>query len=172
MVTALGTVQASPLQLASQARRAYAPTEPAASTRRADILDLGKDPALAREKSGQIVLERALNQLRAVVDEARAALGLEESQVLDPSEEATAGRIVDFALQFFARYAENNGLADDEEGRGQFASFIGAAIDQGISEAEGILSALNVTPANSGFDIAKTRSIIQERLADFVANGR
>ena len=80
-------------------------------------------------------------------------------------------RIIDFALNFFGRYAENNRLADDEEGRTQFASFIGAAIAQGISEAEGILSALNATSESGGFDIGFTRSLIQERLDNFVANG-
>ena len=76
----------------------------------------------------------------------------------------------DFALGFFAQYAENNNLEDNEEGRAQFAAFIGDAINQGIDEARGILTALNALENNS-FDIDKTSGIIQSRLDDFVQNG-
>ena len=171
MVNALGNVQAPQPQVGQRIRHDPIMPKNLGAPARRDILALGGGKPLSREDTGRIVLERAMNQLRAVVDEARAELGLAPGDALDTSEEATAGRIIDFALNFFGRYAENNRLADDEEGRTQFASFIGAAIAQGISEAEGILSALNATSESGGFDIGFTRSLIQERLDNFVANG-
>lgn len=118
-----------------------------------------------------IVVDRAFEQLRAVVEEARAELGIPEGETLDLSPEATGDRIADFALNFFTQYAENNGLADDEEGRAQFADFIGGAINQGIEEARGILTALNALNPDVTQGIESTASHIQGRLDDFVTNG-
>ena len=118
-----------------------------------------------------IVLDRAFEQLRAVVDEARAELGIPEGETIDLSPEATGDRIADFALNFFSKYAENNGLADDEEGRAQFADFIGGAINKGIDEARGILTALNALNPDTTLGIDATASHIQGRLEDFVTNG-
>lgn len=118
-----------------------------------------------------MVLERAYNKLKGIVDDARSALGIPEGAVLDTSPEATAGRIADFALGFFDKYAKQHGLADDEAGRQQFADFIGGAIGQGIDEARGILSALQVLDGDTSSKIDQTASIIQQRLSDFVKNG-
>ena len=118
-----------------------------------------------------IVLNRAYEKLRAVVAEAREALGIPEGQEVDTSPEATANRIADFALNFFAQYAENNGLADDEEGRAQFAEFIGDAINQGIDEARGILTALSALNDETGSAIDQIAEFVQRRLDNFVANG-
>jgi len=121
--------------------------------------------------SQAIVLNRAFEKLRAVVAEARAALGIPEGQEVDTSPEATANRIADFALNFFAQYAENNGLGDDEEGRAQFAKFIGDAINQGIDEARGILTALSALDDNTSSSIDQIAELVQQRLDDFIANG-
>ena len=118
-----------------------------------------------------IVLNRAYEKLRAVVAEAREALGIPEGQGVDTSPEATANRIADFALNFFAQYALNNGLANDEEGRTQFAKFIGDAINQGIDEARGILTALSALNGETGSAIDQIAEFIQGRLDNFVANG-
>jgi hypothetical protein len=122
-------------------------------------------------QSQSIVLDRAFEQLRGVVDEARTALGIPEGQEVDTSADATANRIADFALNFFSQYAENNGLEDNEEGRAQFADFIGGAITQGIDEARGILNALSALDPEIATGIDDTASIIQGRLNDFVTNG-
>lgn len=118
-----------------------------------------------------IVLDRAYEKLRSIVGDAKAALGLDENENLDTSPEATANRIADFALNFFSKYAQNNGLADDEDGRKQFADFIGGAIGKGIDEAKGILNALSALDSNIQTGIEDTANYIQKRLDDFVKNG-
>lgn len=127
--------------------------------------------SVSTSQAQNVVVDRAFEKLRAVVDEARAALGIPEGETLDTSPEATANRIADFALNFFSKYAENNGLSNDEEGRRQFADFIGGAINQGIDEARGILTALSALNDNVVAGIDKTATLIQGRLDDFVKNG-
>lgn len=137
---------------------------------RSDILSLGETPP-GRQDIYRILTERAYEKLRSVVAEARAELGIPEGSILDTSPEATANRIADFALGFFSKYAKNNGLEDNEEGRRQYVGFIGAAVAKGIDEARGILSALNVLNDGLNADIDKTAGLIQKRFDDFIKNG-
>lgn len=127
--------------------------------------------AVSSNDAQSIVLNRAFEKLRSVVAEARQALGIPEGDPLETSPEATANRIADFALNFFAQYAQNNGLSDTEDGRSQFAQFIGDAISQGIDEARGILTALDALNAGTGSSIDKIGELVQSRLNDFIANG-
>ena len=136
-----------------------------------DRVEFGTSNKVSNDQAMNMVLERAMEKLRAVVGDARAELGIPEGAVLDTSPEATAQRIADFALGFFGKYAENNGLQDDEEGRKQFADFIGGAIDQGISEARDILFALNALNDDVTGQIDQTSELVHQRLDDFVANG-
>ena len=136
-----------------------------------DRVDFGGGAPLSENNIQDIVVERALDKLRAVVADAKAELNLPEESALDTSPEATATRIADFALGFFSKYAENNDLEDNEEGRAQFAQFIGEAINAGIGEARDILSALKVLNPQVDNNIDATAQIIQSRLDDFVANG-
>jgi hypothetical protein len=136
----------------------------------ADRVDFGGEKVSPAQAQG-VVLERAYEKLRGIVGDARAALGIPEGAVIDTSPDATANRIADFALGFFSKYAENNGLADDEAGRKQFADFIGGAIGQGIDEARGILNALSVLDGDIAKNVDKTQEIVQSRLDDFVKNG-
>ncbi|HNR32863.1 MAG TPA: DUF5610 domain-containing protein [Candidatus Hydrogenedentes bacterium] len=136
-----------------------------------DILNLSVGKPRSAGQVLDLVRERAYEQLRGVVNDARAALGIPEGAVIDTSPEATADRIVNFALSFFSKYAENNGLSDDEEGRRQFATFIGGAIAQGIQEARDILQGLQALTPGADNLIENTASIIQQRLEDFIANG-
>ena len=135
-----------------------------------DILDIGKGKSLSADQSMWIVVERAMDKLRSVVSDARAALGLSENEPIDTSPEATAGRIADFALGAFDRWSKNHSGLSDEDALKQFADFIGGAIQQGISEARGILAALNSLSSDVNDNIDKTWSIIQNRLNDFAAN--
>jgi len=139
--------------------------------RKNDILTLGKGDKVTNSQAMNIVSERAYEKLRAVVSEARAALGLPEGSELDTSPDATANRIADFALGFFGKYAENNGLANDAEGRQKFVDFIGAAVTKGIDEARGILSSLQALNGDIGTNIDKTAGIIQDRFSAFVEKG-
>ncbi len=136
-----------------------------------DTVRFGLGNKISSQDAQKIVLERAYERLRATVTEAREALGIPEGAVIDTSPEATAGRIADFALGFFDRYAKNNGLEDNEEGRRVFANFIGNAILKGIDEARGILNAMSALNPEISGNIDKTSSIITARLENFIANG-
>ena len=108
-----------------------------------DKLDLGQSGPLTMEQAIAIVTERSMSKLRAVVGDARAALGIPEGSALDTSPEATAQRIGDFALNFFDKYQQQHPEVSGDDARKQFADFIGKAIGQGIQEAQGILGALS-----------------------------
>lgn len=156
-------------------RKAYGNANETNTERRpllaSDEVQFGRGEALSNDDKTQLVVERALARLRTVVDDARAELGLPEGAEIDTSAEATAGRIVGFALNFFDQYAKKNGLENNEEGRKQFADFIGGAIAQGIDEARGILGALNALDGDTTSKIDSISEIIQKRLEDFVKNG-
>jgi len=151
--------------------RRIIPTDLRLSKPAGDSVSFGGGEAVSNSQALQIVTERAFEKLRSVVAEARAELGIPEGEELDTSPEATANRIADFALGFFDNYAENNSLADDAEGRQQFVDFIGAAVQQGIDEARGILTSLQALNPEVDGNIEQTSSIIQNRFADFVENG-
>jgi len=114
------------------------------------------------------VTERAYDKLRAIVGDAREALGLSADAQLDTSPEATATRIADFALNFYDKWREDHTGGDEDSAREEFASYIGGAIQQGIEEARGILGALNVLNGDVGKNIDTTWSLIQDRLNAFV----
>lgn len=139
------------------------------TTRRVDSVSFSASVSV--RESQDIVVNRAFEQLRSVVAEARAELGIPEGEEVDTSPEATANRIADFALNFFDNYAENNGLEDNEEGRSQFAEFIGDAINKGIEEARGILTSLNALNPEVESGVDQISDYIQGRLDDFVTNG-
>lgn len=134
-----------------------------------DVLQLGSIP-LSNGDSMRVVLERAMEKLRAVVGDARAELGIPEGAVIDTSAEATAGRIADFALGAFETFKRNHGDLGGDEARQEFVAFIGAAINQGISEARGILDALSALNPEVGSKIDTISGLIQQRLDDFLAN--
>ncbi len=148
------------------------PRETEASKRRPDIVELGKGSKPSTGQAQSIVLERAYERLRQLVGDARTELGIPENAILDTSPEATANRIADFALGFFSKYAENNGLANDEAGRRQYVDFIGKAVTQGIDEARGILGALNALDPDISGNIDKTASIIQQRFESFISGDK
>ncbi len=134
-----------------------------------DIVDFGKSRAFSAQDAIRIVNERMMEKLRGVVEGAQQALGMNGMAMIDTSAEATAGRIADFALGFFEAWRKNHADLGDDDARKQFASFIGAAIKQGIDEASGILTALNaLTPQNTSL-IQNIASIVQQRLDDFVS---
>ncbi len=138
------------------------------ATAKKDMIEFGKGGSLTQDQTMQVVLERSFEKLRAVVSDARAELGLSEDTQIDTSPEATANRIADFALGAFSKWREGREGLSDEDARSQFASFIGGAIDQGISEARNILGALNALSSDVDTNISRTSDIIKQRLADFV----
>jgi hypothetical protein len=149
----------------------YQATKVSYTTR--DVLDLGSGGDLSETETTGIIYERAMAKLKAVVEEARAQLGLAEGEVIDTSAEATAQRIADFAIGAFEVWRSHSGRdqLSDEDARAQFAEFIGAAVTQGIDEARGILGALNALNPDVTDKIDSIASLVQARLDAFVANG-
>lgn len=134
-----------------------------------DELFLGMSGTVDAKQAIEIVTERAMAKLQSVVGEAREALGLPEGKTLDLSPEATADRIVEFALNFFENFRANNDFGEDsEDARQAFIDLIGPAIQQGIDEARGILESLQaLTPEATG-KIDAISALIQERLDAFL----
>lgn len=132
-----------------------------------DTLTLGTSGPISPGRALEIVTERALEQLRSVLETAREELGLSEDAVLDTSPEATADRILDFALGLFDRFLENHPELSPQDGRAQFADFIGGAISQGVQEARDILGALSVLSPDIDANIDRTMELIEQGLNAF-----
>lgn len=143
-------------------------TQVSATTASLDIVQFGSG-ALSNAESMNIVLERAMEKLRAVVGEARAELGIPEDALLDTSPEATAERILEFALSSFDLYYDNHPELGEDEARQQFADFIGGAIMQGIQEASDILISLEALTPGVDSMIETITGIIEGGLAAFAA---
>jgi len=137
---------------------------------RKDLLTLGKGDPISPDQAMNVVVERALDRLRAVVDDARTALGLPDNAPLDTSPEATGNRIADFALGAFGKWRERHKDLADDEARTQFVDFIGAAVQQGIAEARNILGSLNALNPEVNANIDKTWDVVQQRFNKFLAN--
>ena len=123
------------------------------------------------EETIRVVTEKSLEKLLSVVNDARAELGIPEGAVIDTSPEATAGRIVDFALGAFSHFQDNHPELEGEEARQAFSEFIGGAIEQGVQEARDILTALNALDDGTNTLIDNISQIIKERLDLFVTGG-
>lgn len=137
-----------------------------------DVLELGKSSKPDSKQSMQIVYDRAMEKLRSVVSDAKTALGMSADQQIDTSPDATANRIADFAIGAYDKWAKNHTDLSAEDSRKQFADFIGGAIQQGISEAKGILTSLNALSTDVSKNIDATWQKIQTRLSDFVGNNK
>lgn len=80
------------------------------------------------------------------------------------SPEATARRIVDFAMSFFPAYSKDNEEMPFEERVDSFRKMVEGAIDEGFKEALAILGSL---PDNVMAGIDETRGLIQQMLDSF-----
>lgn len=80
------------------------------------------------------------------------------------SPEATAQRIVDFAMSFFPAYSRDNQDMSFEERVDSFKKMVEGAIDEGFKEAMSILGSM---PESVTAEISKTRDLIQEKLDSF-----
>lgn len=80
----------------------------------------------------------------------------------------TADRILDFSLSWFenSKFFKEGG--DTEESRAAFAEYIGAAIQKGFDQAQGLLGKL---PDDIQGGIDTTHDIVWKGLDDFIANG-
>ena len=124
--------------------------------------------ATTREFDG---FELTAETMAVTADEIEAAKAASDKDVIGALELA-AGRIADFALGAFEAFKRNHGELGEDKAREEFVAFIGAAINQGISEARGILEALSALNPEVGSKIDTISAFIQQRLDDFLANGQ
>lgn len=87
---------------------------------------------------------------------------------LDFSPEATAERIVSFSTQFLSSYRDQHPEMSEEESLTSFVEIISGGIDQGFSEAKGILSGLKVLEGDIASNIDETYELVQKGLQSFV----
>ncbi|MEK8023563.1 MAG: DUF5610 domain-containing protein [Candidatus Hydrogenedentota bacterium] len=136
-----------------------------------DILDLGNSRGLLpNSETLMAILEEKVN---ARVDvKFRAELETDETGEEEAdnywSPENTAGRIVGFALKFYEKFAEKNG-GSSEENLDRFLGIVGDAIEEGIGQAEAVISetAGGKVPDENSSVINKTRAAIASLLEEF-----
>jgi hypothetical protein len=80
--------------------------------------------------------------------------------------EATAGRIFDFATSWYSQWLK--GGEETADSRQAFADYIGAAVEKGFKEAQGILGKL---PDEVQASIDRTRELVGGKIGDFITNG-
>ena len=136
---------------------------------RTDRVELGNNEPVTTADATRVIYDRAMARLQGVVDDARAQLGLEPAATLDTSVEATAGRIVDFVVRAFEGWRDSRPEMGEEEAREEYVSFITPAIEQGVREAEDILSALQALSPEVQSNITAISDLINEQLAGFVS---
>ncbi len=115
--------------------------------------------------------QKELQNLESLVESAKADLGVSPDTSFDVTPEATANRIVDFALLAFSQFQENHADLSEEDVRTEFVEFIGKAIGKGVDEARDILTSLNTLTDEVDADITTTFDIIHERLQQFADQG-
>ena len=185
-VSALQAQAINPPQKATQTRTSETrPTESAETdtvslsgpTSRKDVsaLVLSKTLASIQEAGGlestQTLYngfsQKDLQNLESLVESAKADLGVSPDTSFDVTPEATANRIVDFALLAFSQFQENHTELSEEDIRTEFVEFIGKAIEKGVEEARDILTGLNSLTEEVDADITTTVDIINQRLQQF-----
>ena len=135
-------------------------------TRSPDRLDIGSD-GITVGSAFKVVTDRVLARIKAAVDEARAVLGV-GSGPFDASPEATADRIFNFAVGFFGAYRSQHPELDGETGRESFVDLVWGAVQQGIREARGILTAIAPIDESVNAGIDKIAQILENRFTQFL----
>ncbi|MBV8622004.1 MAG: DUF5610 domain-containing protein [Herbaspirillum sp.] len=86
----------------------------------------------------------------------------------DNSPEGTAGRIVSFITNMFQLFKQNNQDKSDSTNIDDYMNQIFKGVDQGFSEARGILESLSALNGDIASNIDKTYSLVQKSLKDFI----
>ncbi len=149
-------------------------------TSRKDVAELVLNKTLANiQKAGGLepdlhngLSQQDLQKLESLVESAKADLGVSPDTSLDVSPEATANRIVDFALLAFSQFQENHPELSEEDVRSEFVNFIGKAIGKGVEEARDILTGLNALSEEVDTGITSTVAVINQRLKEFADQGK
>ncbi len=178
------------VQSASSSRRKYAENVPANAEKTKNVEAPGKQTAYQTSKQlmNQAILsaqeEVSLKSgdqsmallyraaIEAIDKELAPLMGPNSTQAnydnqVDYSPEATAGRIVSFATQFFSIHQQQNSNMSLDEQLDSFMSIIGGAIDNGFKEARDILSGLKVLQGDIADGVDKTYGLVQEGLQAF-----
>src|SRR5450830_577801 len=133
-----------------------------------------------------LVYKSAIENLNDILKPQLGENAIQNAASQDNSPEATAGRILSFIKSTFQMFSLNNSKSADgtdatnspDTGTGtdtnaafdNFMSLIQKGVDQGFSEARGILSGLNVLNGDIASNIDKTYEILKKGIADFVAS--
>ena len=194
MLTEVSALQAQAINLpqkAAQARTAESgPAESAKTdtvslsgpTSRKDVATLVLNKTLASiQDTGGLestqnlyngLSQKDLQNLESLVESAKADLGVSPDTSFDVTPEATANRIVDFALLALSQFQENHADLSEEDVRTEFVEFIGKAIGKGVDEARDILKGLNSLTEEVDADISITVDIINQRLQEFAEQAK
>ncbi|THF60761.1 hypothetical protein E6C76_21510 [Pseudothauera nasutitermitis] len=87
----------------------------------------------------------------------------------DNTPEATAGRILDFATNFFDAYAAQRPNDDPEQVAKDFVELIRGGFEKGFGEARDILQGLGVFNGEVESGVMKTYELVHKGLDDFLA---
>ena len=89
----------------------------------------------------------------------------------DTSPEATADRILSFALGFFDAYARQHPGEDTDKLATDFVSVVRGGFEKGFNEAKDILKAMNVLEGNNNVEksIMQTYELVSKGFDDFLA---
>jgi len=131
-----------------------------------------------------LVYKSAIENLNDILKPQLGENAIQNAASQDNSPEATAGRILSFIKSTFQMFSLNNSKSadgtdatdgsdtgtDNNAAFDNFMSLIQKGVDQGFSEARGILSGLNVLNGDIASNIDKTYEILKKGIADFVAS--
>ncbi len=134
-----------------------------------------------------LVYKSAIENINQILKPQLGDNAIQNAASQDNSPEATAGRILSFIKSAFQMFSlgsstqspggtNNTDGTDSTDGTDQnaafdnFMSLIQKGVDQGFSEARGILSGLNVLNGDIASNIDKTYEILKKGIADFIAS--
>ena len=121
-----------------------------------------------RKDGGLSLLQAELNRkIEGLFAEAGPAAVFDGT--VDVSPEATAARIVGFALGFNLTYRAQNPGQDDEQARTGFEAEIRRGIEDGFGSARGVLSGLQMLDGEVQSNVDRTYQLVQEMLAEAFA---
>ncbi|MCC6157941.1 MAG: DUF5610 domain-containing protein [Deltaproteobacteria bacterium] len=131
------------------------------------IADQVRIGSVDRARSLQVVADRSLQKILEMTQLAAKELGYDLSTV-DTSPQAVSGRIADFAIGLFGLYQQQNPDMSEEHALVSYQALINGAIDQGYSEALGILSNLGVNDKGILDTAANTIQMAHDRFNKFI----
>lgn len=115
--------------------------------------------------------ERMLNQLKSIVGDAAARIGVDPA-TFDPSPESVSDMISGFAIANFGRYHQQHPEMSEQEALDKYQDVIGGAINKGYNEAIEIIQGLGIDDEKTMDTIGRTHDLIFEKLDRFFAEQR